>query len=477
MAGEIELAPQRAVTHLIGHDAGGYFGRTSLASAINMAGFLPANVGDFPLRAGEHYGQVATNCRVPTNQATDGVSVFSHNRHTLRAEVSEIAVVIPNWFIFRTVDKAEHAIQSAYSVGVSIQYPVGSLTKFRFDGAFEGGMPSGGQICSDFISVSDLTHGAMTTLPAGTEFETRIVLYGGVGYINNLFRQNAFASLPEGSTVSGGTGTPANRVVDLTYRFPGNPSDPPPRAAGVWPMAIIARTTHGSVIGFTDSIGEGTGDSYTEDDVADLGFGVLGRSLAPHRAYIMASCAGASIGDYSASYDRKFSLLRYVKNAIFQLGINGMAGLTVEQNKAAMLKLWSLAVPYKVNPGTRFFQTTITPSCSSSNGFIDLGGQTVATGFEGGVRQAVNDWIRDGAPLIGGAPAETGLVGALRAGGEGHPLHGYFECADVWESGRNSGLWIYDPVANRWTLDGLHPTRAANIRMEESGAIDISMLA
>ncbi|MCB4768909.1 hypothetical protein LGR54_09860 [Ancylobacter sp. Lp-2] len=113
MSGELELAPQRTLTHLIGHDVDGYYGRHSLGGLRSLAGALPANLTDFPLRGGgEYYGQVATNCRISTAQASDGISTFTKCCHTLRADVTELAVRMPNWMAARNLDKFEMSLQS-----------------------------------------------------------------------------------------------------------------------------------------------------------------------------------------------------------------------------------------------------------------------------------------------------------------------------------------------------------------------------
>lgn len=67
------------------------------------------------------------------------------------------------------------------------------------------------------------------------------------------------------------------------------------------------------------------------------------------------------------------------------------------------------------------------------------------------IRVAVNDWIRDGSPIvmatmIGAVTGATG-PGIIRAGQSGHPLasgdqlgKGYVEVADALETSRNSGI-------------------------------------
>lgn len=463
MSGEIELAPQRALTHLVGHDVDGYWGRHSLASIRSLSGALPANAASYPLRGGgEYYGQVATNCRIATAQASDGgISVFTRNRHTLRADVTELAVRLPNWFAMRNGDKFETAVQAQTAVSVSIEYPAGTLVLMSFNGASQGFMDAGGEICTDFLPIS---------LPAGTEIKIRIALFSSTGYIHANFRQNDYAA--EGSTGS------TARVGDLTRRF-GTP-DPATRSVGTWPIGIIARTTHGGVLGIGDSIVEGTGDSYAAADATDGGFGLIGRAVSGTHAYISGAMAGDDIETILKSCAKRLSLAHYVKNIIFEHGVNSIAGgASLGGIKANMLTLWERG-GQSARSGSRLFQTTITPETNSTDSWATLANQTARTNFSisgDGVREQLNDWLRDRAPILAGAPAAIGATGAVRAGETGHPLYGVFDVADVLESSRNSGKWKVDGAAGTYTTDGIHPTRFANLAVAASGAIDVSQFA
>ena len=462
MPGEIEVAPQRALTHLIGHDEAGYFGRQSFASLRALAGALPANVADYPLRsADEYYGQVATNCRIATAQATDGISTFSRCHHTLRAEVTELAVRMPNWFVYRSADKFETAIQGQTSFSMSIEYPAGTLHLLTFDGKSQGSADMGAEICSDFLPIS---------LPAGAQFWVRVSTYSMSGYPYALFRQNDYVA--EGSTYS------TSRITDRTRYIS---SDPGSRSVGTWPLGVVARTTHGGVLGIGDSIVQGTGDSFDAADTYGTGdgFGLVGRAVSGSRAYINAGVAGDNLGNILDSYRQRLSLARYVKNIVFEHGVNNIANTDLATIKAQMLALWTHGAQYR-RPGARLFQTTITPSTISTDSFATLANQTAATGFStagNGTRELLNDWLRDGAPVIDGAPAAIGASGADRAGDGVHPLHAVFDVADAVESSRNSGKWKVDGTANKYTGDGLHPNRAGNLLVAASGAIDVTAFA
>lgn len=113
---------------------------------------------------------------------------------------------------------------------------------------------------------------------------------------------------------------------------------------------------------------------------------------------------------------------------------------------------------------------------ANPTGYVALSTET-AFSFDGtGNREKLNDWLRDGSPLVDGAPAAIGTVGALRMGQAGHPLYGLFEVADVVETARNSGRWKTDGTIQKYTKDGIHPNQAMCIMIRDSGAIDPTRL-
>lgn len=115
--------------------------------------------------------------------------------------------------------------------------------------------------------------------------------------------------------------------------------------------------------------------------------------------------------------------------------------------------------------GVKVYQTTVLPIASSTDRFATLEGQTPRENEAFRVR--VNDWLRDGAPLLNGVPAiGTKDPAAVRIDQPGHPLDGYIETADAVESSRNSGKWRIDhgPIGG----DGLHPNARAHELIAQS---------
>lgn len=100
--------------------------------------------------------------------------------------------------------------------------------------------------------------------------------------------------------------------------------------------------------------------------------------------------------------------------------------------------------------GVPVWQTTTTPNTSGPWDRLDT--QVPATSTPD--RIGWNTWLRDGAPILDGAPA-PGIPAAVRVGQVGHPLAGVLELADALESSRNSGLWRVD--LGVLTPDGSHP--------------------
>lgn len=101
----------------------------------------------------------------------------------------------------------------------------------------------------------------------------------------------------------------------------------------------------------------------------------------------------------------------------------------------------------------RLWQATISPATTSTDGWATIEGQTPRESWP--YRRIFNAWLRDGAPLAGGAPAEPGATGAVRAGEAGHPLAGVIDQAARVESEPGSGIFRVDhgPL----TTDGGHP--------------------
>ena len=100
----------------------------------------------------------------------------------------------------------------------------------------------------------------------------------------------------------------------------------------------------------------------------------------------------------------------------------------------------------------RIYQSTVTPSTSSTDGWMTIAGQSPRPALP--YRQAFNAWLRDGAPIAGGAPVAPDGEG-VRAGEDGHPLAGIIDTAAMLEHEVGSGIFRVD--RGPLTTDGGHP--------------------
>lgn len=215
------------------------------------------------------------------------------------------------------------------------------------------------------------------------------------------------------------------------------------------PQRILGRVasfdTVKSVAFDGDSIANGTGDGPP-------GYGPFARAFTGTYAYVGLGVAGETAQQTAGAHHRRYNALRGVRNIIQQHGINDLQNSrTLAQTQADLITCWMAAA--RMNPLARQFQTTITPKSASTDSWATVGNQTTDATVQP-VRLTLNAWIRAGAPLNASTKAAVaiGTGGALLAGQAGHPLYGYLEFADLFESARDSGKWKAG-----YTADGLHP--------------------
>lgn len=238
------------------------------------------------------------------------------------------------------------------------------------------------------------------------------------------------ASSLEGASAANTDATPSNSACSTSQ----GPAYSPVAIVGI-PISGIRPKTWG---GLGDSIMAAAGDNRA----TDYGFFV--------QACISASAGyfnGALPGDRAASFitsTTRNAQLFACTHALDEYGTNDIftAGATLAQLQGYKITIWQ----WLAARGIVTKATTLVPSTTSADGWSTVANQTVKTGET--VRVGINDWIRDGAPILNGVAVATGsnAPGTLRAGQSGHPLAGYFEIADVVESARNSGKWAITGV-------------------------------
>lgn len=279
--------------------------------------------------------------------------------------------------------------------------------------------------------------------------------------VRTFYSMAAGANIPfvKGTKLDSVLGEGESAEVDLTLPNSGAVSGTG-SAYGYGPLSIRgqAPTSAVSVAALGDSIGE-SGNDYGGHIRAFIAR-ALDAAQRPFTNYAKWGQAAAhmySAGTKTAAWDAQVgTTLDGSTHVICAYGRNDMTA-TLTDIKATFIGLWGLAAA----DGRKVWQTTVTPSSTSTDVWATVASQTV-TG-NNPTRVAFNDWIRDGAPMIGGVGAVTGTTdpAAIRAGATGHSLKGFIEVTDTVESARNSGLW----KAGTLTDDGVHPTAAGHIAM------------
>lgn len=167
--------------------------------------------------------------------------------------------------------------------------------------------------------------------------------------------------------------------------------------------------------------------------------------------------------------------LSYGRNAYRFTGIDGRAGNTLRAATHVLVQygandvgdnqpvatMWANAVACytyvdDLNPGIGIWQTTCTPTVSTTDGGTSYAGQNLTST----IRLSWNAFLRDGAPCHPDTKAAL-AVGAsgIRAGDAGHPLQGVVDVAAATEQGGSSaptGKWLIE--GGSYSTDGIHPT-------------------
>jgi lysophospholipase L1-like esterase len=367
--------------------------------------------------------------------------------HVVGSDAGEIRFVYTNWYTDRLATSAPQTGAATFTdVDGPSTIQISALLETSGNGAagwavtFGGqatvSIAPGGMIISDPVSI-DVLKGAtiysVTRVISGNFYPTkRSVIAGGSG---------GFASGVD-ATIPWYAGQTHNTVADSTGEFYG-------------PSAIlgIPDTTAKAFLIAGDSIANGYGDGlpsgqhdFTGNNAAQPwrnGGGYLVRALSG-LAGVLNIAVSADLGrkfsgeQPNASTARRQSLTRFCTDVIVEYGRNDVSGgSTLAAIQGYLITIWRRLA----RRGLTVHQTTITPKPSaSSDSFMTVAGQTPGT--DEAVRVALNDWLRDGAPLDGStfAPLAVGAT-ALRKGQPGHPLTTVIDAADAAESSRNSGKW------------------------------------
>lgn len=362
----------------------------------------------------------------PLNALSDGIDIAQDNRFSMPivAGVQHVSLVYANWYLSTapgdTADGTPVEVDGTdeLSVSAAIITPDARLCQLTVGGRARWTIAPGGQVSTDPLDVDiPASAGAFSVrtyveVAAGGKFPLGRFAYDGGDGVQN------FTSSPVDNTLSSsgaglGTGVSGYSPVAVLGAFEASMQKP-----------IVAL--------WGDSITVGTGDT-------DISVGWAARALLrdgiPFIKLARGSERAKDVGPDPTRRARRFLLAGGCTRAAIFYGTNDYnAGDTAPQTEANLVAMWRASA----DGGMKAVAATFTPRTTSTDSWATVANQTAVAG--GSERTAINDWIRDGAPLDAStlAPVATGTSAAVRSGQPAHPLLGWIEIADVVESARNS---------------------------------------
>lgn len=369
-----------------------------------------------------YLGCVATRCYVPTN-TTGNVTAQGRTMHVAKQSIGSLQLLLSNW---STLSSLEAGPGAAATFTASIEYPAGVIAaQILFGGATSGICFNGENILSDVAQLA-------TVIPKGATFWTRRWSSCSAG--------NCYVGLLAGTGVDNSNFGPA--LPDLTMTPGTNPAAA--TVNGHAPTAILAYTTQASVLLIGDSVVHGGNDAYT---AAPGDQGIFARSVGQSCGYIDASLAGESAASFVAVHAKRVALAAYCSHVFCDYGTQDLAA-----GAATWLTNIGLIAGYFA--GKPFYQSTLIPRTTSTDGWITTTNQTVTA--------------NEAARLVINAHIKNGNIPGLA---------GYFDTQRALESSYESGFWGWTPgtiapATAPWTsADGVHPNRTGFMRVQALGCI------
>lgn len=365
--------------------------------------------------AGKYLGQIATRCGANVITGGSARQIMSRSKHAARDNIFGLQMAFPNWHL---TSSGESGSGGVIAVTASVEYPSGVFHQVTWGG-------------SATVSIADLTTSPLSdplpiTIADGDEFFVKSYQSSLTGLVWTLARDaNA------GETCLYG----ASGVADTTM------SSSTASVGGFEiyrPIMIVGETTKPSVLIIGDSREYGNLD--IPDSSSDKGYAQ--RSVSSMCAFSNIARSGDSAAEFVGSHARRAALAAYFSHVYVHYGINDLdAGFTASQTASNLSAIASYF------PGRQMFTATIEPISASTDGWTTVANQTVDSTNAGRIQ----------------------LNAAIRAGLAGYA--GFFEVADILESGRDSGLWRVW-AGRALTGDGIHAVPLGNQLLEDSGAID-----
>jgi hypothetical protein len=209
------------------------------------------------------------------------------------------------------------------------------------------------------------------------------------------------------------------------------------------PLMVLGITSSPSFALIGDSRTFGVYDTMQ----ASGDIGETARSIGQSYAYVNFGTNAQNAAAFTATLaGNRIFYGRYCSHVLCELGGNDVlsGSYTANQTVTNLQTVWALY------PNQQIYQTTITPSSTSTNGWINTANQT--TSANNSARVSLNTSIR-------ATPS-----GAL----------GYTDNASALESSLNSGLWIA-PSGVAQTSDVVHANNTGYLTLMNSGVINTSV--
>lgn len=282
------------------------------------------------------------------------------------------------------------------------------------------------------------------------------------------------AGSPFGSTTGTIAGEPTATGEYATafssLRYDGTPGD-----WALRPARMLAPSNRPSWVVGGDSIMQ-QNDSFVEQALANLGLPATKTAQG-----------GEAYAHFPARWDIRYAKpLTYGKHVVDELGINDTNTPDWRGIARAAIAHWGML---RSAGAEVILKTTLTLYVGSSDQWRSLEGQSTDPTILA-ARVGFNRWLRDGAPMVGGAFADVGTHGAVRCAvvnpdgtitpaSGAHPLTAVTDVAAViedGETGRYTMAALTEAGATGTNMDGLHPNAGIHEILARRVARDIALL-
>lgn len=291
--------------------------------------------------------QVATDTQIMNIRAAANTTTYSRTPHTAKSDITNLAIVLPNWFVAGGTEQGA----GATTWTAAVEYPQGTIKQILFSGIATGSVSSGANLVSDMVSV---------TIPKEAKFWIR------------LFQNAPSKAIYMNFYAGDGTAQFTSPSTDLTMG--GDVTVCPARQSAITtPVAIIAMSSDPAVGIYGDSISVGRGDTAT----AGLPLqGHLGRAFGAVYACGHVGISGDTMSAFLASNTQRKALLQYFTHVAVNVGINdvtsGASAVTVAANTDAFVAALSplpvaLCTMIPVTSSTDNWATTVNQTLAPTN--------------------------------------------------------------------------------------------------------------